>query len=671
MLNDYKPLCHRDSSRGRGEEIIMSTFFHTNSYGSLDGLGVTLLREAESLSREKGLPYDGVLQCLEKAFDDVIRRFYGFRELVVHLDKKNGTLRVYRPIFPENSLESPVSTGGLGLQKTNTTTSKDVAEDQEQRENRDFYENQQQKENQNFYEQEGEWQGKRENQDFYEQEREGQDQRESGYSHEFRQENQENYQQEKKVFEEGDNAFQHRTYGEENSGSYQDKEGDLEEGDNTFQHRTYGHQNHVSQHVRDYEDHSGEFSPSPKVEPILEPLPVPPFNRVAVQHLKKALLNHIQDLERAMSYEEFQRRLGQIVSCVVKHIDRGNLFVDIGRTEAMIPRSELIPQEAYNINDRLKAYIFAVKRQEKGPQVFLSRAHPGFLGALMTKEVPEIQEGLLEIKNIARDPGSRAKVAIYSLEGKSLDAVGACVGVRGSRIASVSKELGGEKIDIIPWSEDSVVFVVNALMPAEVSKVIVEKNGRYKVIVPDSQKGIAIGSKGWNVRLAHQLTKINMDIVTESAHQQQRTELRDYLVQLFVQYLDVDELMAHFLVSEGFESIQELAETSVEELEALDGLDGDIALELKTRAQEAMHILQEEDYGTYESLGGEKDLLDLELPSWTLPLLGRHQILSLKDFADLSQDELQDLLGEEKYKKLQENQWADFILKARQNVYGL
>lgn len=600
MLNDYKPLCHRDSSRGRREEIIMSTFFHTNSYGSLDGLGATLLREAESLSREKGLPYDGVLQCLEKAFDDVIRRFYGFRELVVHLDKKNGTLRVYRPIFPENTVAS---------QRLITEDSKDKPEEDDST-LEDVSENHYQEESQESHEHEDENQEEK---------------------------NQEDHERQKEIPEKDGNDFQESTYG------YKDQEGQV----------------------------YSEKSPLPKVEPILEPLPVPPFNRVAVQHLKKALLDHIQDLERAMSYEEFQRRLGQVVSCVVKHIDRGNLFVDIGRTEAMIPRSELIPQEAYNINDRLKAYIFAVKRQEKGPQVFLSRAHPGFLGALMTKEVPEIQEGLLEIKNIARDPGSRAKVAIYSLEGKSLDAVGACVGVRGSRISSVSKELGGEKIDIIPWSEDNVVFVVNALMPAEVSKVIVEKNGRYKVIVPDSQKGIAIGSKGWNVRLAHQLTKINMDIVTESAHQQQRTELRDYLVQLFVQYLDVDELMAHFLVSEGFESIQELAETSVEELEALDGLDGDIALELKTRAQEAMHILQEEDYGTYESLGGEKDLLDLELPSWTLPLLGRHQILSLKDFADLSQDELQDLLGEGKYKKLQENQWADFILKARQNVYGL
>lgn len=577
----------------------MSQFFDygMDSYGSLDALGGVLLREAESLAREKGLPYDGVLKCLEKAFDDIIRRFYGFRELVVRLDVKNGTLRVYRPIFPE----AP----------THENHEKPTHHEENSPENKDI-----------SHGEPSEFLGQYENNNISQ-----------GETPEFQEHHEESFS----------------SHEEENS---------LE---NTSSSWGYGEKKESIVH----QETQGTQEPS------LEMLPVPPFNRVAIQHLKKALLAHIQDLERDMSYEEFQRRLGQVVSCVVKHVDRGNLFVDIGRTEAMIPRSELIPQESFGINDRLKAYIFNVKRQQKGPQVFLSRAHPGFLGALLTKEVPEIQEGLVEIKSIARDPGSRGKIAIYSLEGKSLDAVGACVGVRGSRISAVSKELGGEKIDIIPWSEDNVVFVVNALVPAEVNKVIVEKSGRYKVIVSDSQKGIAIGARGWNVRLAHQLTKVNIDIVTESAHQQQRTELRDYLVKIFVQHLNVDELMAHFLVSEGFESIEDIVNTSLEELESLDGLDKDIAMELKERAEEALQEVQEEEKNIYESSGGQKDLLELELPSWTLPIFARQGILSLQDFGDLAQDELKDILGENNYKKLEDNQWSDFILKARQSLYDL
>jgi len=398
---------------------------------------------------------------------------------------------------------------------------------------------------------------------------------------------------------------------------------------------------------------------------LVEELPLPPFNRVTVQALKATLMRSIHEIERSMEYDEFKDRIGQIVSGIVKQAEGGGLVLDIGRAEGIILRNDLIPRENYRSGDRVKAYIYNVKRENRGPQVFLSRTHPGFLAKLLAQEVPEVYDGLIEIKAVARDPGSRAKVAIISREEqRSFDAIGACVGVRGNRVNAVSQELQGEKIDIIPWSAELPVFVVNALTPAEVTKVIVEKKNHIKVVVPDHQQSIAIGRRGQNVKLAHQLTGVNIEIITDSTEIQHRTQVRQEFTALFMKRLDVDEFMAHFLVSEGFESIEELANTPIHELSELQGINEEIAQELKERAQEALEEEHQMISQDFLSKGGQVQIIEIGVPIDILPCFLKHKVLCLKDLGELSLDELLDMLKEKSH-LLTEEEWGELILKAR------
>jgi N utilization substance protein A len=398
---------------------------------------------------------------------------------------------------------------------------------------------------------------------------------------------------------------------------------------------------------------------------VEEVLPFPTLNRVTVQDLKYEFIRNIQTLERQLQYQEFKDRVGHIISGVVKQVDHGNILVDIGRAEAIMSRHEMIPREQYRIGDRIKAYICSVKAEARGPQILLSRTHPGFLVRLFAKEVPEIYDGLIEIKAASRDPGSRAKIAIIARDGqRSFDAVGACVGVRGSRVNAVSQELQGEKIDIVPWSSDPAVFVVNAMTPAEVSTVVIEKNNHIRVVVPDHQLSIAIGRRGQNVKLAHQLTGMMIEVIGETQHTQQRVEWRDQTTRLFMDRLDLDELMAHFLVSEGFDTLQELAQAPLAELAAMQGMSEDIAQELKDRACEAVAEEEAKTLRMYVEAGGDKKILDLGIPVAVLPQLSRHAIWNRQDLADLAVDELMDILKPH-HNLLSEEAWGQLILKAR------
>lgn len=399
-------------------------------------------------------------------------------------------------------------------------------------------------------------------------------------------------------------------------------------------------------------------------EYCVEVLPLPTFNRLTVQSLKGSLIKSIQEVERSLQYNEFKDRVGQIISGSIKQVENGNYIVDIGRAEGIILRNEMIPRENYRIGDRIKAYIYAVKQETRGPQIFLSRSHPGFLIKLFAKEVPEIYDGLIEIKAAARDPGSRAKVAIVSRDERSFDAIGACVGVRGSRVNAVSQELQGEKIDIIPWSPDLPVFVINALTPAEVTKVVVEKHNHIKVVVPDHQQSIAIGRRGQNVKLAHQLTGSTIEIVTETVETQQRTQFRQEMTNLFMEKLDVDELMAHFLVSEGFEGVADLAQSSLEELTGLPGMTFEVAAELKERAMEALLEEEETLKNNFTRCGGDVRIVNIGFPVQALSCLLSHKVVSLEDLADLSLDELLDII-KPKSAMIEQEKWGELILKAR------
>jgi transcription termination/antitermination protein NusA len=403
----------------------------------------------------------------------------------------------------------------------------------------------------------------------------------------------------------------------------------------------------------------------PAGQEIADELPLPNFNRVLIQHFKQALTKTLYEVERELQYEEFKDRVGQVVSGVVKRVEGGNVVVDIGRAEAIIMRSELIPREVYRLNDRVKSYIYSVRREPRGHQIFLSRTHPGFLIRLFSQEVPEIYDGLIEIRAAARDPGSRAKVAVIAVrDERTFDPIGACVGVRGSRVNAVSQELQGEKIDVIPWSPDLPVFVVNALTPAEATKVIVDKPGRIKVVVPDHQQSIAIGRRGQNVKLAHQLTGVDIEITTETAENEFRTQQRQDLARQFIDMLDLDDMMAHLLVSEGFENLEDLVQTSEEEMSLLPGFTREIAAELKMRAQEAIAEQLDQSRSVFMSAGGQKEVEELGVPTLALPALAEHNILSVRDLGDLALDELLDILGDKK-DMLTEESWGELILKAR------
>src|SRR5271156_3786803 len=310
---------------------------------------------------------------------------------------------------------------------------------------------------------------------------------------------------------------------------------------------------------------------------LVDPLPPIDFGRIAAQTAKQVIVQKVRDAERQRQFNEFKDRTGEIVNGLVKRVEFGNVVVDLGRAEALLRRDELIPRELFRTGDRVRAYIFDVRQEQRGPQIFLSRTHPQFMAKLFGQEVPEIYDGIIEIKAVARDPGSRAKIAVISRD-SGIDPVGACVGMRGSRVQAVVAELQGEKIDIVPWSPDPATFVVNALAPAEVAKVVMdEEQRRVEVIVPDDQLSLAIGRRGQNVRLGSQLTGWDIDILTEAEESERRTEEFRSRSQMFIDALDIDDVIAHLLVTEGFTSLEEVAYVAVEDLADIEGFDADVA----------------------------------------------------------------------------------------------
>src|SRR5881409_1009507 len=321
---------------------------------------------------------------------------------------------------------------------------------------------------------------------------------------------------------------------------------------------------------------------------IADTLPPLEYGRIAAQSAKQVIVQKVREAERDRQYQEFKDRIGDIVNGIVKRVEYGSVVVDLGRGEAIIRRDEMLPREVFRNGDRVRAYIFDVRRETRGPQIFLSRTHPQFMAKLFAQEVPEIYDGIVEIKAVARDPGSRAKIGVISRD-SSVDPVGACVGMRGSRVQAVVNELQGEKIDIIPWSPDPATFVVNALAPAEVAKVVMdEEQRRVEVVVPDDQLSLAIGRRGQNVRLGSQLTGWDIDILTEAEESERRTEELRSRSQMFIDALDIDEVIAHLLVTEGFGSLEEVAFVPVDELAGIEGFDTDIASELQERARQAL-----------------------------------------------------------------------------------
>src|SRR5216110_2354771 len=319
---------------------------------------------------------------------------------------------------------------------------------------------------------------------------------------------------------------------------------------------------------------------------ITDPLPPIDFGRIAAQTAKQVIVQKVRDAERQRQFIEFKDRIGEIVNGLVKRVEFGNIVVDLGRAEAMLRRDELLPRESFRQGERVRAYIYDVREETRGPQIFLSRTHPQFMAKLFAQEVPEIYDGIIEIKSVARDPGSRAKMAVVSND-SSIDPVGACVGMRGSRVQAVVAELQGEKIDIIQWSPDEATFIVNGLAPAEVSKVVMdEEDNRVEVVVPDEQLSLAIGRRGQNVRLASQLTGWQIDILTEQEESERRQKEFSERTQLFIATLDVDETVAQLLASEGFASVEDVAYVPLNELAAVEGFDEETAQELQTRAQE-------------------------------------------------------------------------------------
>src|SRR4051795_9515243 len=379
---------------------------------------------------------------------------------------------------------------------------------------------------------------------------------------------------------------------------------------------------------------------------ITDPLPPIDFGRIAAQTAKQVIVQKVRDAERQRQYAEFKDRVGEIVNGLVKRVEFGNIVVDLGRAEAMLRRDELLPRESFRQGERVRSYVYDVRPETRGPQIFLSRTKPEFMAKLFAQEVPEIYDGIIEIKSVARDPGSRAKIAVLSRDSGS-DPVGACVGMRGSRVQAVVGELQGEKIDIIPWSSDPATFVVNALAPAEVSKVVMdEEQRRIEVVVPDDQLSLAIGRRGQNVRLASQLTGWDIDILTEAEESERRTEEFRSRRQMFIDALDIDEVIAHLLVTEGFGSLEEVAYVATEDLAGIEGFDEDIAAELQERARYALERRDREYEERYRQLGVEDELVSLEgLTPGMLVTLGENDIKTLDDFAGLAGDELLEMLG--------------------------
>jgi N utilization substance protein A len=372
-----------------------------------------------------------------------------------------------------------------------------------------------------------------------------------------------------------------------------------------------------------------------------EILPPFEFGRVQTQTARQVVTGKVREAERERQFEEFKDRTGEIVNGVAKRVEYGNVIVDLGRGEGIMRRDQSIPREAFQVGDRVRSYIYDVRRETKGPQIMLSRAHGGFMAKLFAQEVPEVYDGVIEIRAVARDPGSRAKMAVVSND-SSIDPVGACVGMRGSRVQAVVAELQGEKIDIIQWSGDEATFLVNALAPAEVTKVVMdEEAGRVEVVVPDEQLSLAIGRRGQNVRLASQLTGWQIDIITESQDSERRQREFAERTALFQEALDVDEVIAQLLVTEGFATVEDVAFVEPSEIASIEGFDEDTAEEIQARARDYLDKEAAEFDARRRELGVEDAVLEVE--GVTLPMavtLGEKEVKTLEDLAGLIPDDI-------------------------------
>jgi N utilization substance protein A len=376
---------------------------------------------------------------------------------------------------------------------------------------------------------------------------------------------------------------------------------------------------------------------------IAETLPPIEFSRIATQAAKQVIVQKVRDAERERHYEEYKDRIGEIVHGTVKRVEFGSVVVDFGRAEGVVRRDEMIPRESFRTGDRIRAYIYDVRREARGPQIFLSRTHPQFMVRLFAQEVPEIYDGIIEIRAVARDPGSRAKIAVISKD-TSIDPVGACVGMRGVRVQAVVQELQGERIDIIPWSPEPATFIVNALAPAEVSKVVLDEDtNRVEVVVPDDQLSLAIGRRGQNVRLGSQLTGWQIDILTEQEESERRQKEFADRTQIFIESLDVDETIAQLLASEGFASVEDVAYVPLHELSEIEGFDDETAEELQARALGYIDKKNEELEAKRVELGVADELAELaELTPAMLVAFGENDIKTTEDLAGCASD---DLLG--------------------------
>ncbi|WP_438954853.1 transcription termination factor NusA [Cognatiyoonia sp.] len=385
-----------------------------------------------------------------------------------------------------------------------------------------------------------------------------------------------------------------------------------------------------------------QYMENPEVgQTFVEEVPPVEMGRIAAQSAKQVILQKVREAERDKQYEEFKDRAGTIINAAVKREEYGNVIVDVGAGEAVLRRNEKIGREAYRPNDRIRCYIKDVRREQRGPQIFLSRTAPEFMAELFKMEVPEIYEGIIDIKAVARDPGSRAKIAVISYDG-SIDPVGACVGMRGSRVQAVVNELQGEKIDIIPWNEDMPTFLVNALQPSEVSKVVLdEEAGKIEVVVPDEQLSLAIGRRGQNVRLASQLTGLDIDILTEEEESKRRQAEFEVRTKMFMETLDLDEFFAQLIVSEGFTSLEEVAYVEIEELLVIEGVDEDTASELQARARDYLDAQNKKAMDRARELGVEDSLVEFEgLTPLMIEALAEDGVKTLEDFATCADWEL-------------------------------
>ena len=401
---------------------------------------------------------------------------------------------------------------------------------------------------------------------------------------------------------------------------------------------------------------------------LVDPLPPIDFGRIAAQTAKQVIVQKVREAERARQYEEYKDRIGEVVNGIVKRIEFGNVIIDLSRAEALMRRDETIPREHFSNGDRVRGYIYDVREEPRGPQIFMSRNHPQFMASLFAQEVPEIYDGIIEIKSVARDPGSRAKIAVLSND-SSIDPVGPCIGMRGSRVQAVVGELQGEKIDIIQWSPDPATFIVNALAPAEVAKVVLDEDKmKIEVVVPDEQLSLAIGRRGQNVRLASQLSGWDIDILTEAEESERRQEEFTSRSRMLVDALDIDDVIAHLLVTEGFSSVEEVAFVPVEDLVDIEGFDEEVATELRQRARVFIETRDKELSKRSLELGVTEELAEIAgLNPGLLVALGEAGVKNRDDLGDLAGYELQETAGEG---VLTDSQANDIIMAARAHWFA-